>query len=162
MTTTIDPHVDIGHVHLKVSDLDRALTFYRDVLGFTVAGRVGDQVAFLAAGEYHHHIALNTLESRGGSPPAAGSTGLYHFALRYPTRLSLAHAVRRVLDAGVPLTGASEHGVSEAVYVADPDGNGVELSHDRPREEWPRTADGRLAPINLPLDVEALLQDAAR
>jgi len=149
--------IDIGHVHLKVADLERAVAFYRDVLGLTVTGRLGDQAAFLAAGDYHHHIALNTFESRGGKPPPAGSTGLYHVALRYPTRDALARALRRVLDHDVHLTGASEHGVSEALYLADPDGNGLELSWDRPREQWPRTIDGDFALINLPLDLDSLL-----
>jgi catechol 2,3-dioxygenase len=153
--------IDIGHVHLKVADLDRAVAFYRDVLGLTVTGRLGDQAAFLAAGDYHHHIGLNTFESHGGAPPPAGSTGLYHVALRYPTREALARALQRVLDAGVTLTGASEHGVSEALYLSDPDGNGLELSWDRPREQWPRTVDGRFALINLPLDTDALLALAA-
>src|ERR687883_190479 len=133
----IDPRVDIGHVHLKVSDLDRAVAFYRDVLGFEVQHRYGDQAAFLSAGGYHHHIGLNTWESKGGSPPPRGSTGLFHVAIRYPTRAALAQALRRVLDAGIPLTGASDHGVSEALYLRDPDDNGIELYYDRPREEWP-------------------------
>jgi catechol 2,3-dioxygenase len=149
--------VAIGHVHLKVADLDRAVAFYRDVLGFTVTGRLGDQAAFLAAGDDHHQIALNTFESRGGQPPPAGSTGLYHVAFRYPTRMSLALALRRVLDCGVRLTGASEHGGSEALYLTDPDGNGLELCWDRPRHEWPRTNDGDFALINVPLDVDSLL-----
>jgi catechol 2,3-dioxygenase len=156
----IDPGVDIGHVHLKVSDLDRALEFWHGVLGFDVMARMGDQAAFLSAGGYHHHIGLNTWESRGGSAPPSGTTGLYHAAIRYPDRRALAVALRRVVDAGVPLTGASDHGVSEAIYLRDPDGNGVELYRDRPREEWPRTPDGELTMFTLPLDVRALLAEA--
>ncbi len=129
----IDPGADIGHVHLKVADLDRALGFYVGVLGFEVMARIGDQAAFVSAGGYHHHIGLNTWESRGGSPPPPGSTGLYHTAIRYPTRAALADALRRVLEAGIPLDGASDHGVSEALYLRDPDANGVELYHDRPK-----------------------------
>src|SRR5213596_1108001 len=157
----IDPRVDIGHVHLKVSDLDRAIVFYRDVLGFELMQRMGDQAAFLSAGGYHHHIGLNTWESLGGSPPPAGTTGLYHTAILYPTRRALADALRRVLEAGIPLDGASDHGVSEALYLRDPDGNGVELYRDRPREEWPRPADGEgVAMVTKPLDVAALLREA--
>src|SRR5438067_9364375 len=139
---TIDPRVDIGHVHLKVSDLDRAIAFYRDVLGFELMQQLGDQAAFLSAGGYHHHLGLNTWESQGGSPPPPGTTGLYHVAIRYPDRRTLAHAVRRVVEAGVPLRGASDHGVSEAIYLSDPDGNGIELYRDRPRDEWPREPGG--------------------
>ena len=157
----IDPGVDIGHVHLKVSDLERAVAFYRNVLGFAVSGRLGDRAAFLAADDYHHHIGLNTFESRGAAPPPAASTGLYHLAIRYPTRASLARALRRLNAHGVELTGASDHGANEALYLTDPDGNGLELSWDRPRSEWPRTAEGHLALVNLPLDVDALL-DAAQ
>jgi catechol 2,3-dioxygenase len=151
---TIDPRVDIGHVHLKVADIDRALEFWQGVLGFDVTHRYGDQAVFLSAGGYHHHIALNTWESRGGSPPPPGTTGLYHVAIRYPDRRTLAEALRRVLDAGVPLEGASDHGVSEALYLHDPDGIGVELYRDRPREEWPQEM------MNGPLDVRALLAEA--
>jgi catechol 2,3-dioxygenase len=157
---TIDPRVDLSHVHLKVSDLDRALEFWHGVLGFEVMTRIGDQAAFLSAGGYHHHIGLNTWESKGGSPPPPGATGLFHVAIRYPDRPTLAQAVRRVLDAGIQLSGASDHGVSEALYLRDPDGNGVELMRDRPREEWPRQADGSFAMITAPLDVAALLAEA--
>jgi catechol 2,3-dioxygenase len=157
---TIDPGADIGHVHLKVSDLDRAVGFYTDVLGFEVQARMGDDAAFLSAGGYHHHVGLNTWESRGGSPPPRGTTGLYHFAIRFPTRAALARAVRTVLDAGISI-GASDHGVSEAVYLADPDGNGIELYYDRPREEWPRPASGEgVAMYSRPLDLERLLHEA--
>jgi catechol 2,3-dioxygenase len=155
----IDPGADIGHVHLKVSDLDRAVAFYRDVLGFELQQRHSDQAAFLSAGGYHHHVGLNTWESRGGSPPPPGTTGLFHFAVRYPTRKALAQAVRRVVDAGLRL-GASDHGVSEAVYLRDPDGNGIELYWDRPEEAWPRGPDGKgVAMFTAPLDVEGLLAE---
>ncbi|MGH7582517.1 MAG: VOC family protein [Gemmatimonadales bacterium] len=153
----MDPRVDIGHVHLKVADLDRALHFWRDALGFEVQQRMGDSAAFLSAGGYHHHIALNTWESQGGSPPPRRSTGLYHVAIRYPDRASLARALRRVLDVGIPIDGASDHGVSEAIYLRDPDDNGVELYRDRPRDEWPRTASGELAMMLAPLDLDGLL-----
>ena len=153
----LEPSVDIGHVHLKVADLDRAMAFYRDTLGFTVQGRLGDTAAFLSAGGYHHHIGLNTFQSRDGAAPPPGTTGLYHAAIRYPTRASLARALRRLQAHGVELTGASDHGANEALYLTDPDGNGLELSWDRPRHEWPRTRDGRLALIDLPLDLESLL-----
>jgi catechol 2,3-dioxygenase len=156
----LDPRVDIGHVHLKVADIDRALAFYRDVLGFDEMARFGDQAAFISAGGYHHHIGLNTWESKGGSPPPPGTTGLYHSAIRFPDRQSLAQAVQRVIDAGVPLTGASDHGVSEAIYLNDPDGNGVELYRDRPREEWPKGPDGEFTMYTRPLDVRALLAEA--
>jgi catechol 2,3-dioxygenase len=155
----IDPRVDIGHVHLKVADLDRALDFYGGVLGFELQLRHGDEAAFISAGGYHHHIGLNTWESKGGSPPAPGSTGLFHTAIRYPDRRMLADAVRRVLDAGIPLTGASDHGVSEAIYLRDPDSNGVELYRDRPRDEWPRAEDGSFTMFTKPLDVDALLAE---
>jgi catechol 2,3-dioxygenase len=147
-------------VHLKVSDLNRAVAFYRDVLGFEETTRMGDQAAFLSAGGYHHHIGLNTWESKGGSPPPRGSTGLFHTAIRYPNRAALAKALRRVVDAGVPLTGASDHGVSEAIYLNDPDGNGVELYYDRPREEWLRDPDGNLVMVSEPFDLNALLAEA--
>jgi catechol 2,3-dioxygenase len=159
MADTIDPRTDIGHVHLKVADLDRALGFYRDVLGFELMQRMGDQAAFLAAGGYHHHIGLNTWESAGAPPPPRGTTGLYHVAVRYPTRAALSEALRRVLDAGIPISGASDHGVSEAIYLNDPDQNGVELYRDRPREEWPRAPDGGVAMFSAPLDLEALLAE---
>jgi catechol 2,3-dioxygenase len=151
--------VDIGHVHLKVSDLDRAIAFYRDVLGFELMQQLGDEAAFLSAGGYHHHLGLNTWESKGGSPPPPGTTGLYHVAIRYPDRGALAQAVRSVLDAGIRLSGASDHGVSEAVYLRDPDDNGIELYRDRPREEWPYDGD-RLAIYSAPLDLQALLAEA--
>ena len=156
-TTPIHPHVRIGHVHLKVADLERAIGFYRDVLGFEVTQRYGKQAAFLSAGGYHHHIGLNTWESLGGRPPGAGTTGLYHLAILYPTRAELADAVRRVLAAGIELDGASDHGVSEAIYLRDPDGNGVELYWDRPKEEWPRDEGGGVGMYSRGLDLEGLL-----
>jgi catechol 2,3-dioxygenase len=157
---SIDPGVDIGHVHLKVADIDRAIGFYRDVLGFDLMQRVGDQAAFLSAGGYHHHIGLNTWESKGGSPPPSGTTGLYHVAIRYPTRRALADALRRLRDGGIALHGASDHGVSEALYLADPDQNGIELYWDRPQEEWPRTDDGKqIAMYTRPLDLRGLLAE---
>jgi catechol 2,3-dioxygenase len=158
----IDPSVDIGHVHLKVADLDRAIGFYRDVLGFDLMQRMGDQAAFLSAGGYHHHIGLNTWESKGGSPPPPGTTGLYHVAIRYPSRAALGDALKRLVDNRIPISGASDHGVSEAIYLSDPDGNGIELYRDRPREEWPMASDGKgVAMMNRPLDLEALLAEAA-
>ena len=161
MNEPLDPHVDIGHVHLKVADIDRSLDFYRDVLGFDETQRMGDSAAFVSAGGYHHHIGLNTWESRGGSPPPPGTTGLYHVAIRYPDRASLGRALRRVLEADVPLTGASDHGVSEALYLRDPDGNGIELYRDRPEDEWPRSPDGKgVAMVSEPLDLESLLAEA--
>jgi catechol 2,3-dioxygenase len=159
VTETIDPRTDIGHVHLKVSDLDRAIGFYRDVLGFELQQRMGDQAAFLSAGGYHHHIGLNTWESKGGSRPPPGTTGLYHVAIRFPDRPALARAFQRVVDAGIQV-GASDHGVSEAIYFEDPDGNGIEIYRDRPREEWPRTSDGEVAMIREPLDLQGLLAEA--
>jgi len=162
VSQTIDPRVDIGHVHLKVSDIDRALGFYRDVLGFDVTQRYGDEAAVLSAGGYHHHLGLNTWESRGGSPPAPGTTGLYHVAIRYPDRATLGDALRRVLEAEIPISGATDHGVSEAIYLRDPDGNGIELYRDRPREEWPRAPEGDgVAMFNAPLDLEGLLAEAS-
>ncbi len=160
MEYTIPAAADIGHVHLKVADLERALAFYRDVLGFELTQRFGDQAAFISAGGYHHHIGLNTWESRGGAAAPRGHTGLYHLAIRYPTRRDLAVAVTRLLEAGVPLQGAADHGVSEAIYLADPDGNGVELYWDRPREQWPRGPDGEVRMATDPLDVAALLDEA--
>jgi catechol 2,3-dioxygenase len=155
---SIDPGVDIGHVHLKVSDIDRALAFYVGVLGFELQAQMGDQAAFLSAGGYHHHIGLNTWESKSGSPPPPGTTGLYHFAIRYPTRRTLADALDRLRRAGIPLQGASDHGVSEALYLADPDANGIELYWDRPEEEWPRPPDGEgVAMYTRPLDLRGLL-----
>jgi catechol 2,3-dioxygenase len=147
----------IGHAHLKVSDLERALAFYQGVLGFDLVQRFGRSAAFLSAGGYHHHLGLNTWESRGGTPPPPGHTGLYHVAIRYPTRRDLAVALRRLLDAGVPLQGASDHGVSESLYLTDPDGNGLELTWDRPPEQWPRDAQGEIAMVTEPLDLEGLL-----
>ena len=152
----IHPETRIGHVHLKVADLERALRFYRDVLGFQLTQRLGDSAAFLSAGGYHHHIGLNTWESAGGQPPPARTTGLYHLAILYPTRAELGDALRRLRKAGIPLEGASDHGVSEALYLRDPDDNGVELYWDRPQDEWPRTADGGLAMFTRPLDLDAL------
>jgi catechol 2,3-dioxygenase len=153
---SVDPAVRVGHVHLKVADLDRAIAFYHDVLGFEVMQRMGKHAAFLSAGGYHHHLGLNTWESRGGSPPPPGTTGLYHAAFLYPTRAALADALRRLLAAGVPLDGAADHGVSEALYLRDPDGNGLELYCDRLESEWPRAADGTLEMFSRALDVEAL------
>ena len=149
---------DIGHVHLKVSDLDRALGFYNDVLGFDTMARMGDQAAFISAGGYHHHIGLNTWESEGGSPPPRRSTGLYHLAIRYPTREDLARVLRRLGESKIPLQGASDHGVSEALYLSDPDANGIELYWDRPRESWPRKPDGSIDMYTRPLDLQGLLK----
>lgn len=156
----VHPKVRIGHVHLKVADLERALAFYRDVLGFELTQRYGHQAAFLSAGGYHHHIGLNTWESQGGSPPHRGATGLYHVAIVYPTRAELAVALRRLIQAGIKLEGASDHGVSEALYLRDPDGNGVELYWDRPESQWPRTPSGDLNMVTEPLDLQALLKEA--
>jgi catechol 2,3-dioxygenase len=157
---TIAAEARIGHVHLKVAELERSLRFWRDLIGLEVQQRIGDQAVFLSAGGYHHHIALNTWESAGGSPPGFGTTGLYHVALLYPDRPSLARALRQLADAGWPLEGASDHGVSEALYLRDPDGNGVELYRDRPRADWPRQPDGSLAMITKRLDLRALLAEA--
>ena len=157
---TIPPGADIGHVHLKVADLERALAFYTGVLGFELTSRYGPQAAFISAGGYHHHIGLNTWESRGGTPPPPGHSGLYHVAIRYPTRKDLAAALLRVLQAGVDLQGAADHGVSEAIYLADPDGNGIELYWDRPREQWPRSPDGNPAMFTHHLDLQELLREA--
>jgi catechol 2,3-dioxygenase len=158
---SIDPRVDIGHVHLKVSDIDRSLGFYRDILGFDVTQRLGDEAAFISAGGYHHHLGLNTWESRGGSPPPPGTTGLFHVAIRYPGRVQLGDALRRLIEARWPVDGATDHGVSEAIYLRDPDGNGVELYRDKPEEEWPRPAEGDgVAMLNAPFDLEALLEEA--
>ena len=155
----VDPGVRIGHVHLKVADLERALRFYCGVLGFELTQRYGTQAAFISAGGYHHHIGLNTWESLGGSPPPPGTTGLYHTAILYPTRRALADALRRVIEAGIPLDGASDHGVSEAIYLRDPDENGVELYRDRPPESWPRTPGGELAMFTRRLDLDGLLNE---
>lgn len=152
-------HPMVGHVHLKVADLDRAVAFYRDVLGFDEMQRFGDKAAFLGAGGYHHHIGLNTWHSKDGTPPPDGHTGLYHSAFLYPDRKSLGAVIRKVLAAGISLDGAADHGVSEAVYLRDPDGNGVELYHDRAPEDWPRDTVGNLAMVNNPLDVDALIAD---
>jgi catechol 2,3-dioxygenase len=156
MADRIDPRVEIGHVHLKVADLERALAFYSGVLGFEVTQRMGNAAAFLSAGGYHHHIGLNTWESRGGPPPARGTTGLYHFAIRYPDRAALGQALLRLDHAHVPVDGSSDHGVSEALYLRDPDGNGLELYWDRPQAEWPRAADGSLEMVTRRLDLDAL------
>jgi len=153
------PQTRIGHVHLKVSNLQRALDFYHGVLGFDVTQRWGAEAAFLSVGGYHHHIGLNTWESKGGAPPAPGTTGLFHVAIVYPNRAALADALRRVIAAGVPIDGAADHGVSEAIYLRDPDGNGVELYWDRPMDQWPRSGDGGLAMYTQPLDLEALLRE---
>src|SRR4051794_14020164 len=161
MADPIDPRVDIGHIHLKVADLDRAIAFYHGVLGFELMQRMGTQAAFLSAGGYHHHIGLNTWESRNGTPPPAGTTGLYHAAIRYPDRAALADALRRLVDARVSLDGASDHGVSEALYLRDPDGNGLELYWDRPRAEWPRLADGSVLMVTERLDVVRLRAESA-
>jgi catechol 2,3-dioxygenase len=160
MGSPIDPRVDIGHVHLKVANLERAIDFYCGVLGFELTQRYGPAAAFISAGGYHHHIGLNTWESRGGSPPPRGTTGLYHVAIRYPDRATLGDALRRLRDAGVPIEGASDHGVSESIYLSDPDGNGIELYRDKPRDEWPLDGDGNLAMVTLPLDLAALLAAA--
>lgn len=157
MSEAIDPGVRIGHVHLKVADLERSLAFYTGVLGFELQARYGRQAAFISAGGYHHHIGLNTWESKDGSPPPRGTTGLYHFAILYPSRAALAVALRRLMDAGIPLDGASDHGVSEALYLRDPDENGIELYWDRPREQWPRMADGGIDMYTRAVDVEDLL-----
>jgi len=158
MAGTIDPGTDIGHVHLKVSDLERSVRFYHDVLGFEVMHRYGDDAAFLSAGGYHHHIGLNTWESHSAPPPPPHTTGLYHVAIKYPKRAALADALRRLMASGTPIDGASDHGVSEALYLRDPDDNGVELYWDRPEAAWPRTADGELAMYTRPLNVQALLE----
>jgi catechol 2,3-dioxygenase len=158
----IDPNVRIGHVHLKVSDLERALQFYCNVLGFELTQRYGRRAAFVAAGGYHHHIGLNTWESLGGSPPPHGSTGLFHVAILYPSRAALATALRRLMVANIPLDGASDHGVSEALYLRDPDQNGIELYWDRPREMWPLASDGSLAMTTKPLDLQSLLNEQSQ
>ncbi|MHB8735768.1 MAG: VOC family protein [Terriglobales bacterium] len=158
-STPIAPQARIGHVHLKVADLERALGFYCGVLGFELMQRLGDSAAFVSAGGYHHHIGLNTWESANGSPPRPGSTGLYHLAIVYPSRAALADALRRVVAAGIGLDGASDHGVSEALYLRDPDDNGVELYWDRPKEHWPRATDGNLAMYTQRLDLHSLLAE---
>ena len=160
MTQILPPETRIGHVHLKVADIDRALAFYQGILGFEITQRYGTQAVFLSAGGYHHHIGLNTWESRGGRPPAPGTTGLYHTAILFPDRASLGAALKRIVEAGWPLEGAADHGVSEAIYLRDPDGNGVELYRDRPEADWPRDATGNLAMISAQLDLHALLAEA--
>ncbi len=157
-SSAIDPDTVVGHVHMKVSDLERSIRFYSDVLGFEVRQRMGNEAAFLGAGKYHHHVGLNTWESKGGSPPPASSTGLYHVAFRYPNRAALAAALRRLVKLSISLEGAADHGVSEALYLRDPDGNGVELYYDRPRQVWPMDANGGLQMYTKPLDLEDLLQ----
>ena len=154
------PHPSVGHVHLRVADLDRAISFYRDILGFEVTQRYGSQAAFLGAGGYHHHIGLNTWESRGATPPPPGHTGLYHAAFLYPDRASLGTVLHRILEAGIKLDGAADHGVSEAIYLRDPDQNGVEIYRDRAPEDWPRDDKGGLKMVNAPLDLQALLAEA--
>lgn len=160
MATPIAPGTRIGHVHLKVADLERAIAFYSGVLGFELMQRYGSQAAFLSAGGYHHHLGLNTWESRGATPPPPGHTGLYHAAILYPGRAELADALRRVVEARIPIDGAADHGVSEAVYLRDPDGNGLELYRDRAPEDWPRDAKGEIAMMNAQLDLQALLAEA--
>ena len=159
-TTPIDPRVSIGHVHLKVADIERSLAFYCGVLGFQLQQRFGKSAAFISAGGYHHHIGLNTWESLNGSPPPPRATGLYHLAILYPDRATLGNALKRLIDANIPLEGAADHGVSEALYLRDPDQNGVELYSDRPRNEWPITEEGELAMVSEPLDLRALLAEA--
>jgi len=160
MAEPIDPGAEIGHVHLKVADIDRALAFYREVLGFELQARMGDEAAFVSAGGYHHHIGLNTWQSKGGAPPAPGTTGLFHFAIRYPTRRALAVALQRLIDHDVGLSGASDHGVSEALYLDDPDRNGIELYWDRPKEQWPAPAPGdKVAMYTRALDLQGLLAE---
>ena len=159
MTFTTHPETRIGHVHLKVADLDRAIAFYRDVMGFELQQKYGHSAAFLSAGGYHHHIGLNTWDSRGGTPAPSGHTGLYHTAFLYPDRKALAATLARVIEAGVQLDGAADHGVSEALYFSDPDGNGIEIYRDRDPADWPREADGNLKMVNAPLDIPALLAE---
>lgn len=158
MTEILHPKTTIGHVHLKVSDIDRALTFYRDVLGFTVTSRMGDQAVFLSAGGYHHHIGLNTWESAGGTPPPPGHTGLFHFAILFPSRKELAAVVRRLLSAQYPISGSADHGVSEAIYLSDPDGNGIELYCDRPKEQWVKDSSGNIEMKTSYLDIDELIR----
>lgn len=160
MTYTTHPETRIGHVHLKVSDLDRSIAFYRDIMGLELMQRYGDQAAFLSAGGYHHHIGLNTWDSRGGTPPAPHHTGLYHTAFVYPDRRALANTLKNIMDSGIPIDGAADHGVSEAIYLRDPDDNGIEIYRDRPAQDWPRDAAGNLKMVNTRLDLAALLAEA--
>ena len=157
----IHPDTRIGHVHLKVADLERALSFYRDLLGFELIQKIGDQAAFISAGGYHHHIGLNIWDSEGGTPPPPGHTGLYHTAILYPNRKELAKALKTLLNADYPLQGAADHGVSEAIYLADPDGNGVELYYDKPKEKWPRKQNGELEMFTKSLDIDNLLSETS-
>ena len=157
----IHPDTRIGHVNLKVADLERALSFYRDLLGFELIQKIGDQAAFISAGGYHHHIGLNTWDSEGGTPPPPGHTGLYHTAILYPNRKELAKALKTLLNADYPLQGAADHGVSEAIYLADPDGNGVELYYDKPKEKWPRKQNGELEMFTKSLDIDNLLSETS-
>jgi len=159
MNETIHPQTVIGHVHLKVSDLDRSVTFYTEVLGFEVMARLGNSAAFLSAGGYHHHLGLNTWESAGGSPPPPGTTGLYHFAILLPNRQALARTLKRVIDHNWPIDGASDHGVSEAIYFQDPDSNGIEIYADRPREQWPKGKNGELGMYTRPLNFDSLMRE---
>ncbi len=159
-TQTIDPGTTIGHVHLKVADLDRAIKFYTETLGFEVVARMGNSAAFLSAGGYHHHIGLNVWESKNGSPPPRGTTGLYHFAILLPSRKALAKSLLRLLESGWPIDGAADHGVSEAIYFHDPDHNGIEIYRDRPRDEWPTNPDGSYAMVTDVLDLDDLLKEA--
>lgn len=157
---SIHPEVRIGHTHLTVSDLERSLAFYRDLLGFEITARYGDSAVFLSAGGYHHHIGLNTWAGKGATPPPPGHTGLYHHAILYPSRKALANALKRLVEAEYPLTGASDHGVSEAIYLNDPDMIGVELYADRPKEQWNMNDDGTVAMVTEPLDLQGLLSEA--
>ncbi len=161
MTYTTHPETRIGHIHLRVADLERAISFYRDVMGFDLQQKFGRTAAFLSAGDYHHHIGLNTWDSKGGTPPPKGHTGLYHTAFLYPDRAALAAALRRVMDAGVNVEGAADHGVSEAIYFSDPDGNGIEIYRDRAPKDWPRNVAGELDMVNSHLDLPALLEELA-
>ncbi|WP_204113559.1 VOC family protein [Shimia biformata] len=162
MSFKTHPDTRVGHIHLKVSDLDHSIAFYSDVMGFELQQKYGNAAAFLSAGGYHHHLGLNTWESRGGTPPAPGHTGLYHVAFLYPDRAALARVFASVVMAGVEIDGAADHGVSEAIYFRDPDGNGIEIYRDRPQAEWPRAADGSLKMVNTPLDLQALLAEASQ
>ena len=160
MGSPVHPDTRIGHVHLKVSDIDRAEAFYRDALGFETTSRIGDSAVFMSAGGYHHHIGLNTWHSKGAPPAPENTAGLFHFAILYPDRKELANALKRLVDTDVPIGGASDHGVSEAIYLSDPDGNGIELYRDRPQGEWPKDPSGGVAMVSEPLDLQALLREA--